>query len=106
VRLTAKRAGDAYVQEIPVEFPESDAGNTVLPSLWARAKVENLMSQDLGGMQQQQMKPALEKEITQLGLNYRLMTQFTSFVAVEEKVTNVGGQPRTVQVPVELPEGV
>jgi len=34
------------------------------------------------------------------------MTQFTSFVAVEERVVTTDGQPRTVQVPVEMPEGV
>lgn len=34
------------------------------------------------------------------------MTQFTSFVAVEEKVVNRDGKPVRVDVPVELPEGV
>jgi Ca-activated chloride channel family protein len=34
------------------------------------------------------------------------MTQYTSFVAVEEMTVTEGGQPRTVQVPVEMPEGV
>jgi hypothetical protein len=39
-------------------------------------------------------------------LDYRLMTQFTSFVAVEEMIVTDGGQPRRVDVPVEVPEGV
>jgi Ca-activated chloride channel family protein len=34
------------------------------------------------------------------------MTQFTSFVAVEEMTITEGGQPKTVQVPVEMPDGV
>jgi Ca-activated chloride channel family protein len=34
------------------------------------------------------------------------MTQFTSFVAVEEMVVTVGGEPTTIAVPVEMPEGV
>jgi hypothetical protein len=34
------------------------------------------------------------------------MTQFTSFVAVEEMVVTDGGQPRRIDVPVEVPEGV
>jgi Ca-activated chloride channel family protein len=34
------------------------------------------------------------------------MTQFTSFVAVEETVITEGGKPRTVAIPVEMPEGV
>jgi hypothetical protein len=34
------------------------------------------------------------------------MTQFTSFVAVEEMVVTDGGKPRRIDVPVEVPEGV
>ena len=34
------------------------------------------------------------------------MTQFTSFVAVEEMIVTDGGQPRRIDVPVEVPEGV
>jgi hypothetical protein len=52
------------------------------------------------------MKPALREQITQLGLDYRLMTQFTSFVAVEEKIVTKDGKPQRVEVPVEMPEGV
>ena len=33
------------------------------------------------------------------------MTQFTSFVAVEEMMVTDGGQPRRIDVPVEVPEG-
>ena len=52
------------------------------------------------------MKPELQKEITQLGLDYRLMTQFTSLVAVEERVITKDGKPQRVEVPVEMPDGV
>jgi hypothetical protein len=34
------------------------------------------------------------------------MTQFTSFVAVEEMIVTDGGKPRRIDVPVEVPEGV
>src|SRR6185503_5249080 len=47
-----------------------------------------------------------EKTITQLGIEYRLMTQFTSFVAVEERVVTDRGKPRRIDVPVEVPKGV
>src|SRR6185369_10592078 len=40
------------------------------------------------------------------GIEYRLLTQFTSFVAVEEMVVTDGGKPRRIDVPVEVPEGV
>jgi Ca-activated chloride channel family protein len=48
----------------------------------------------------------LREAIVQLGLEYRLMTQFTSFVAVEEMTVTTGGEPRRIEVPVEMPEGV
>ncbi len=34
------------------------------------------------------------------------MSAYTSFVAVEQRVINEGGQQRTVEVPVEMPDGV
>jgi hypothetical protein len=58
------------------------------------------------GAQIGKMKPDLKQEITRVGLDYRLLTQFTSFVAVEDRVVNVNGTPKTVQVPVEMPEGM
>jgi Ca-activated chloride channel family protein len=64
------------------------------------------MSQDWAGLQQGAARPEVQQEITQLGLDYRLMTQFTSFVAVEELIITDDGVPRRVDVPVEMPEGV
>ena len=43
----------------------------------------------------------VKQAVIQLGLDYRLMTQFTSFVAVEEMIVTDGGQPRRIDVPVE-----
>ena len=39
-------------------------------------------------------------------MEYSLLTQYTSFVAVEEMTVTIGGEPRRVEVPVEMPEGV
>jgi Ca-activated chloride channel family protein len=94
------------VRDIPVEFPETMASHDVLASLWARARVDDLMGQDLRGAQSGSMRQDLKDTITQLGIEYRLMTQFTSFVAVEEMVVTDGGKPRRVDVPIEVPEGV
>jgi Ca-activated chloride channel family protein len=106
IRLKGKMAGSDFVREIPVEFPETMASHDVLASLWARARVDDLMGQDLNGAQSGTMRQDLKDTITQLGIEYRLMTQFTSFVAVEEMVVTDGGKPRRVDVPVEVPEGV
>src|SRR6266508_6948586 len=106
IRLKGKMSGREFVREIAVDFPETESQHNVLPSLWARSRIDDLMGQDYNGMQQGAMKPELKETITNLGLEYRLMTQFTSFVAVEEMIVTDGGQPRRIDVPVEVPEGV
>jgi Ca-activated chloride channel family protein len=78
----------------------------VLAALWARTRIDDLMSQDYAGIQSGNARADVKESITALGLNYRLMTQFTSFVAVEEMTVTDGGEPRRVEVPVEMPEGV
>jgi Ca-activated chloride channel family protein len=105
IRLKGKMSGRDFVREIPVDF-SSLAQHDVLATLWARTRVDDLMSNDLKGAQQGTMSDELKQQIVQLGLNYRLMTQFTSFVAVEEMIVTDGGQPRRIDVPVEVPEGV
>lgn len=106
IRLRGKSAGQNFAREIPVELPETQPEHDVLATLWARTRIDDLMSQDYGGMQNGAAKPEVKEAITQLGLEYRLMTQFTSFVAVEEMTVTDGGQPRRIDVPVEMPEGV
>jgi len=46
------------------------------------------------------------ERITTTGLDFRLMTRWTSFVAVEERIANDGGLQHEIVQPVELPEGV
>lgn len=104
--IHGKRAGENFTREIPVHLNSSASADTTLSSFWARRKIDDLMSQDWAGLQSGNIKPAVQTEITQLGLNHRLMTQFTSFVAVEERVVTTNGKPQTVEVPVEMPDGV
>ena len=50
---------------------------------------------------------SLVDAVTQTALSYRLLSQYTSFVAVSEEVrVNPDGGKVTVEVPVELPQGV
>jgi Ca-activated chloride channel family protein len=106
VRLEGKLAGQYFSREIPVDFSGDQAEHDVLAPLWARARVDDLMSQDYRGMQSNQPRAELRDEIVKLGIDFRMMTQFTSFVAVEEMIVTDGGKPRRIEVPVEMPEGV
>jgi len=106
IRLKGRMGGQGFTREIPVNLPASQPAHDVLATLWARTRIEDLMGQDYKGAQQGAMQDNLQETITQLGLNYRLMTQFTSFVAVEEMIVTDGGVPRRIDVPIEMPEGV
>jgi Ca-activated chloride channel family protein len=105
IRLKGKMSGRDFVREIPVDF-SAQPQHDVLATLWARTRVDDLMSQDFKGAQWGTMKDDVKQSIIKLGLDYRLMTQFTSFVAVEEMIVTDGGQPRRIDVPIEVPEGV
>lgn len=106
IAITGSFAGKSLTRKIKADFPEIKTQNDVLATLWARTKIDDLMDRDLVGIQRGKPDTEIKKEITNLGLSYRLMTQFTSFVAVEEKIVTEGGVPRTVAVPVEIPDGV
>jgi len=105
LQLRGTRAGQPFTRSIPVNFA-SAGSQEAISTYWARQKVDDLMSQDWEGAQTGQMNASLQKQITKLGLDYRLMTQYTSFVAVEEKIVNTNGTLQRVEVPVEMPEGV
>ena len=102
IKLRGKVAGMPYERSIDVNLPEAESANDSLASLWARQRVEELSSDALNAA-----KPdAINKQITDLGLEFRLLTQFTSFVAVEERIVNQNGNPVKMEVPVEAPDGV
>jgi Ca-activated chloride channel family protein len=91
-----------YQQQLRVRLPQNESAHEAMATVWARQKVRELMNQ----MVRERQTKALIEAITQIGLTFRLMTQWTSFVAVEEKVVNVGGKLETVVQEVEMPEGV
>ena len=105
IRLKGMMSGREFVREIPVDLPDQETQHDVLATLWARRKVDDLMGEDMSGVQAGKMRNDLKAEITNLGLTYRMMTQFTSFVAVEDSVPGDGLEPRRVVVPVEAPAG-
>lgn len=103
IKLKGKVAGQPYERTINVTLPETEAANDVLATLWARRRVDELSMDALKG------GPSAEtanKAIESLGLEFRILTSFTSFVAVEEQIVNRNGKPTRVDVPVAIPEGV
>ncbi|MDX2266998.1 MAG: VIT and VWA domain-containing protein [Bryobacter sp.] len=96
VRLRGKRGGKPYVRDIPVTLPAAESKHAAVPLVWARRQIQALSANSREN----------QAAITRLGLEYGLMTEFTSYVAVEDKVVNEGGKMQTIEVPVEMPNGV
>ncbi len=112
VILRGMMQGQPFSREIEVDFPEQNARNDVLATLWARRKIADLTRQNLsngsGGSsnsssrdgQKSVTKNDLEQAIMNLGLEFRLLTPFTSFVAFDEQLVTDGTQTLKVEVPV------
>ncbi len=74
--------------------------NEALRYLWARHQIQQLEDQPQSGTSNAKAKT------TALGLRYGLMTQFTSFVAVDSLVRNKSGKSGTIHQPLPMPAGV
>ena len=106
ITLHGNTANGRFQRRVAVTAPDALVSRDSIASLWARAKVKDLMMQDLPGLQSGNIADRIKEQITQVGVEYRLMTQFTSFVAVQENIVTRPGPLATVPVPVDLPKGV
>ncbi len=86
----------------PVTVANTDFGNSAIAQLWARSRIKDLMNQMFSGETK-----SLVESVTNTALTYRLLSEYTAFVAVSEEVrVEPDGTRRRVQVPVELPQGL
>jgi Ca-activated chloride channel family protein len=106
--LTGFAGTKPYRQELTLAIPQAQPENAVLKSVWARAKVDRLMSENWSAMQFGIPNTELQEEITATAIKYHILSQFTSFVAVEDNAATADGVPRTdgppsrtVRMPVE-----
>lgn len=101
--LTGKMGKKSYKQTFDLSKVKADKGNSALRYLWARERIKYL--DYLVGEYAKEEDPNAKK-ILELGLKYNLMTNYTSFVAIDEMVVNKDGKQVTVQQPIPMPEGV
>jgi Ca-activated chloride channel family protein len=101
VIIEGQSAEGPYRQEVRIDnATRQDAA--ALRSLWARHRIASLSDQEAleGG-------DAFKQRITELGLRYGLLTQYTSFIAVDKVVRNPAPQDAAgVDQPQPLPKGV
>jgi Ca-activated chloride channel family protein len=98
--LQGQTAGGDWQQVVPVAAPDADA--QALRLLWARRRIQQLSDEEalVGG------NPKRDA-ITTLGLQHGLLTQYTSFIAVDHVVRNPDpSNTQSVNQPLPLPQGV
>jgi len=98
VEIKGKTAAGDYENKIEVSADREDGNNTALKYLWAREKIARLSDYGKAGSD-------VREEVTDLGLKYHLMTEYTSFVAVDTVIRDTG-EAVTVKQPLPLPAGV
>lgn len=101
VTLHARLGGRPFEKRFTVSLPARQDEGEAIGTLWARARIEDLSDRLIVGPQ-----PALVEEITRVALAHRLVSKYTSFVAVEDRVDTGPGKPALVEVPVCTPAGV
>jgi len=107
IQISGTVAGRDWSTEIDVDFPATQDANDVVATLWARKKIHDLNRDSYSTSGYQQYSQDIIDEITDTALDYQIMSEYTAFVAVFEEVrTDPDGNPITVQVPVNMPDGV
>lgn len=101
LKITGSGGQGKYTKELPVEPAFASADNEALKYLWARKRIQLLDDLAQFGRTEE-----TKKQVTELGLRYNLLTQYTSFIAIDSEVRNQGGQQTTVIQPLPLPQGV
>lgn len=99
IRVTGTSGAGDYTQEIPVANVAPRKDNSAIRYLWARTRVESLSDYGYKVADEETVR----KEVTKLGLDYSMMTDYTSFVAVIEEVRNPAGESTDVNQPLPLP---
>ena len=109
--IRGKLGNRDFARRLRVDLPERERDNEALGVLWARRRIDSLTRRMLpggggGSSERGQDSGSLEREITATALEFRLVTRYTSFVAVDNQVVASDGKPMLVAQPVEMPEGV
>jgi Ca-activated chloride channel family protein len=101
-RYTGSPEGAVTVSGQPslrTTLPATRSDNPALAALWARANVRDLEDKYVTG------QTSLEEQIIETSLKFGVLSRFTAFVAVDQRVVNEGGDTRRITQPVDLPSG-
>jgi Ca-activated chloride channel family protein len=109
ITVTGQTGKKNYKQTFQLSKVKPDANYAAIRYLWARERIKLLdYMENSGGYYSRNTddKDSSVKQITELGLKYNLMTNYTSFIAIDEQIVLKDGKLITVKQPIPLPEGV
>ena len=101
IEVSGNTPSGVYSRAFKLDEARPQPSHRALRYLWARTRIAALADYSSEGVSER-----AEREITQLGLTYGLLTPYTSFVAVLEKRRNKRGAASDVEQPLPLPLGV
>ncbi len=99
ITVRGRSADQTIVQTFPIR---ADAQGTSLASVWARQQIAALCDQ----ASLDDIRIDLAHEVKTIALNYGLMSDYTSFVAVDSTHRTSGESGTTIVQPVPIPDGV
>lgn len=102
IRISGRTGKGDYKADINISDIERSDANSAIRYLWARSRIARLSDYGFGDKDD----PAVKKEVTALGLEYSMLTEYTSFIAVIEKIRNTEGKSTDVDQPLPLPLNV
>ncbi len=100
IKVSGLSGNQKYNQNLNMES-SSNISNMALKYLWAREKVR--LVADYHNLRKDE---DTKKEIIKLGKAYNLLTEYTSFIAIDSEISNEGKNSTTVNQPLPLPQGV
>jgi len=106
IRIRGMTAQGPWERIIDVDFPEAEGNSSVVAPIWARLQVDDILRPHLNQLQKNAVAAPVRAMVVRLAEEHRIMSPFTSFVAVEKTRMTLGGQSVLVAVPIELPQGV
>jgi Ca-activated chloride channel homolog len=106
--LSGRTANGPFRQTLTLELPEATPDRSeawrALPQVWARARIDDLLGEQRDDARR---TAAVRDEVLSLALEHRLLSPYTSFVAVEERSDSHAEREAAQQifVPIHLPQG-
>jgi Ca-activated chloride channel family protein len=97
--VSGNQGSGKFRKEYNIAKASLSKNNVALKYLWARKKIELLDDYNLANSNSKQ-------SVIDLGLKYNLLTQYTSFVAVDNEIVNKDGYVKTIKQPLPMPKNV